>query len=324
MVEPEKIIVYTCPYVPAEWIAAHGLRPRRLIPLPVEKALTIPRIEGLCPYARAFVNDVAASDNVGGIIVTTMCDQMRRVFDLLVRRVDTPAFLLNVPSTWQTVTAQRLYVDELKRLGRFLVRLGGHEPDDEELVRIMLESDDARCRVGLAPPTGFGGASPTLHSSLAHDGNGVHGTPYGVPIAVVGGPLMQRDRALFDVVEECGGRIVLDATETGQRGLCGAFDHRRLAEDPLMELAQAYFRIPDASRRPNSELYNWLKEELMQTGARGIIFHHYVWCDKWRAEFTRLKEWTDLPVLRLDSEGDVEMGTARLRSRVRAFMEMLQ
>lgn len=164
MMEPEKTIAYTCPYVPAAWIAAHGLRPRRLVPLPLEGTLTIPRIEGLCPYARAFVNDVAASRDVDGIIVTTACDQMRRVFDLLARRVATPAFLLNVPSTWQTVAAQKLYLDELKRLGRFLVRLGGHEPDKEEIVRAML--------------------------SQAH-GNGVHGTPYGGPLAIGGGPLMQ-------------------------------------------------------------------------------------------------------------------------------------
>ncbi|MCX5643948.1 MAG: 2-hydroxyacyl-CoA dehydratase family protein [Phycisphaerae bacterium] len=307
-----KTIAYTCPYVPAEWIAAHGLRARRLVPLPIEGTSTIPRIEGLCLYARAFVNDVAASDDVSGVVVTTMCDPMRRVFDLLVRRVDTPAFLLNVPSTWQTVAAQRLYLDELKRLGRFLVRLGGHEPDKEELIRAMLDQ--------------------------AH-GNGVHGTgfpnamnrvggptPYGhgVPLALVGGPLMLRDRVLFDVIADCGGRIVLDATETGQRGVCGPFDRRRLAEDPLMELAQAYFRLPDASRRPNSELYRWLKDQLAQSGAHGIIFHHYVWCDKWRAEFARLKEWANLPVLRLDSEGDGPIDMVRTRNRVRAFMEMFQ
>jgi benzoyl-CoA reductase/2-hydroxyglutaryl-CoA dehydratase subunit BcrC/BadD/HgdB len=294
MVESKKTIAYTCPYVPAEWIAAHGLRPRRLIPLPVEGASTIPRMEGLCPYARAFVNDVAASKDIDGVVVTTMCDQMRRIFDLLVRRVEVPAFLLNVPSTWQTVAAQRLYLDELKRLGQFLVRLGGHEPDKEELVRTMLRQAQ---------------------------GDGVHGTPCGVPLAVVGGPVMQRDRALFDVIRECGGQIVLDATETGQRGLVGPFDRRRLAEDPLMELAETYFRIPDASRRPNSGLYQWLQDRLTRTGARGIILHHYVWCDKWHAEFARLKDWARLPVLRLDSEGEGEIEAVRVRNRVRAFLE---
>ena len=325
-------MAYTCPYVPAEWIAAHGLRPRRLIPLPVEGALTIPRIEGLCPYARAFVNDVAAREDVDGIVVTTMCDQMRRVFDLLVRRVDRPAFLLNVPSTWQTVAAQRLYLEELKRLGRFLVRLGGREPDQQDLVRVML----SQARGDGVPGTPYTCdasvgwvLNPRVKGTLMREPRGLRTHPTclthhhsaGVPLALVGGPLMQRDRVLFDIVAECGGQIVLDATETGQRGMCGPFDRRRLAEDPLMELAQAYFRIPDASRRPNSELYQWLKDQLTRSGARGVLFHHYVWCDKWHAESSRLKEWANLPVLRLDSEGQGEADGVRIRNRVRAFLE---
>ncbi len=310
MAEPEKVIAYTCPYVPAEWIAAHGWQPQRLIPQPLEGTLSIPRIEGLCPYARAFANEVAASDDVDAVVVTTMCDQMRRVFDLLVRRTEVPAFLLNVPSTWQTVAAQRLYLDEVKRLGRFLVRLGGHEPDKEELVRAM-----------LAQRVFEWYRHPADDSSWA--GSPCHPLE-GVPLAIVGGPLMQRDRVLFDIVEECGGRIVLDATETGQRGRPEAFDRRRLAEDPLMELAQAYFRIPDASRRPNSELYQWLKDQLARTDAHGILFHHYVWCDKWHAEFERLKEWIKLPMLRLDSEGEGEMDSARVRNRIYAFVEALR
>jgi len=288
MIEPGKIIAYTCPYVPAEWIAAHGLRPRRLIPVPVEGALAIPRMEGLCPYARAFVNDVAASKDIAGVVVTTMCDQMRRVFDLLVRRVDTPAFLLNVPSTWQTVAAQRLYLDELKRLGRFLVRLGGHEPGKAELMDAMLGQARGEGVHGTPYYSGHTNLVDTgwprqAESSELADGPGTHtraigklrlprpplisGLPegyQGVPLAVVGGPLMQRDRVLFEIIRDCGGRIVLDATETGQRGVCRPFDRRQLTEDPLLELAQAYFRIPDAGRRPNSELYQWLKDRLAQ------------------------------------------------------------
>ena len=305
MTEPTRTIVYTCPYVPAEWIAAHGLRPRRLIPLPREGTSIVARAEGLCPYARAFVNEAAAQGAVG-IVVTTLCDQMRRVYDPLVREIDTPAFLLNVPKTWQTVAAQRLYLDELQRLGRFLVRLGGRAPSNEQLAKAMTD-------VGCAVHT----------SSPARKENGVHGTPY-IPIAVVGGPLMQRDRVLFDLIEECGGRVVLDATETGRRGSHRAFDRRRLAEDPLMELADAYFSIPDASRRPNSELYRWIREEMAKTNTKGVVFHHYVWCDAWRAELARLKEWASLPVLGLDSDGHGDANLARLRTRIRAFLEMLQ
>jgi benzoyl-CoA reductase/2-hydroxyglutaryl-CoA dehydratase subunit BcrC/BadD/HgdB len=328
--EPTKTIVYTCPYVPAEWIAAHRLRPRRLIPLPVESVCAIPRLEGLCPYARAFANEAITDGERDGIIVTTLCDQMRRVFELLTRRTDTPAFLLNVPSTCQTVAARRLYLEELKRLGRFLVRLGGREPGKRELARTMLDHESARQRaLGCAPHTDVSRAccprseGGTLSTRAPHTLSPA-AAGAGIPIAVVGGPLLQRDRVLFDIVEQCGGCLVLDGTETGQRGWCRPFDHRYVQDDPLLELAQAYFEIPDASRRPNSGLYQWLKEKLAETGARGIVYHHYLWCDAWRAELARLKEWTPLPVLGLDSDGYGPTSLARLQSRVRAFLEMLQ
>lgn len=306
MTQPTRTIVYTCPYVPPEWIAAHGLCPRRLIPLPVEGEAVAMRMEGLCPYARAFVNEAATDATCDGIVVTTLCDQMRRVYDLLVRGSNKPAILLNVPKTWQTVAAQRLYVDELKRLGRFLIQLSGRAPSNEELAKTMVE------HVGCA-----------MYTTSSREEIGVQGTPY-VPIAVIGGPLMQRDQILFHLIEESGGRVVLDATEAGRRGQRRPFDRRRLIEDPLLELADAYFSIPDASRRPNSPLYEWLKTELEQTGARGVVFHHYIWCDAWRAEFTRLKEWVGLPVLGLDSDGHGETSLARSQNRIRAFLEMLQ
>lgn len=309
-----KTIAYTCPYVPAEWIAAHGFEPRRLIPLPTDGGCIAPRAEGLCPYARAFVNEAAAA-GADGIIVTTLCDQMRRVYDLLVFGSSTPTFLLNVPKTWQTVAARKMYLDELKRLGRFLVRLGGRAPTHDDLAGAMT---DVGCAVHTIRPEG-----KVECPLFVPEDSGVHGTPY-IPIAVVGGPLMQRDRVLFDLIKEGGGRVVLDATETGLRGQPRAFDRRRIAEDPLMELADAYFSIPDASRRPNSELYAWLKRELAGTNVKGIVFHHYVWCDAWRAELARLKEWVGLPLLGLDSDGHGETNVARLQTRIRAFLEMLQ
>ncbi len=118
---------------------------------------------------------------------------------------------------------------------------------------------------------------------------------------------------------------MLDATETGDRGMCPEFDRRRLRDEPLMELAKAYFGgIQDASRRPNSGLYNWLKCELVGRAVRGIIFRRYLWCDMWHAELRRLKDWTDLPVLDIDAAGDNETDRQRTVNRIRAFLEMLQ
>ena len=66
--------------------------------------------------------------------------------------------------------------------------------------------------------------------------------------------MLETDCELFEMVERAGGRIVLDATEHGQRTLPRPFDPARVAAEPLEELADAYFDgIPDAFRRPNTE-----------------------------------------------------------------------
>jgi benzoyl-CoA reductase/2-hydroxyglutaryl-CoA dehydratase subunit BcrC/BadD/HgdB len=349
-----KTIIYTCPYVPAEWIAAHGLRAGRLLLGRVDSDCSLAGAEGVCPYVCSFINEVTRNRQAGGVVVTTVCDQMRRAFDVIVRGCDIPAFLMNVPNTWQTLAAQKLYIDELKRLGRFLVRLGGTPPSQDILVKIMLEYDDARRSIRALRPylsarryaeaiaaggslkgdpaaprlTNGDGSSDGGHPQPVRQAQGsaaIEAATLHVPLAIIGGPLMRPDFELFDMVEQLGGRIVLDATETGERGMCAPFDRRALRSAPLTELADAYFGgICDASRRPDSELYKWLKYELAGRAVRGIIFRRYLWCDMWHAELGRLKDWTELPVLDLDSAGDNETERHRTSNRIRAFLEMLQ
>ncbi|MHC4622650.1 MAG: 2-hydroxyacyl-CoA dehydratase [Planctomycetota bacterium] len=328
-----KTIIYVCPYVPAEWIASHGLHPSRITPRAAGLTGAVGRMEGVCPYVRSFINEVVTNTEASGVVVTTVCDQMRRAFELITSRCGLPAFLMNVPSTWENVAVQKLYLDELKRLSGFLVRLGGKVPRAETLAKIMLEHDEARksilaartyltCRQYSEMIAEFGREA---NCSVAEGLTASSVSTDGVPLAILGGPLVREDFELFDVVEDAGGRIVLDATETGERGMCSAFDRRRVADEPLVELCGAYFGgIPDASRRPNGQLYDWLKRELTGRGVEGIIFRRYVWCDIWHAELHRLREWTDLPVLDIDVGGDEQALPGRTAHRVGAFLEMLQ
>jgi benzoyl-CoA reductase/2-hydroxyglutaryl-CoA dehydratase subunit BcrC/BadD/HgdB len=328
-----KKIVYTCPYIPAELIAAYGLQPSRIIPDSGGIDSIISGVEGFCPYVKGFINYLSAEKDYCGIVVTTVCDQMRRGFDIIVHQFNNPCFLMNVPSTWQTLSSQKLYLDELKRLGRFLIRLGGKEPANDSLSEIMFEYDTARkillesrddlSAVQFAEAIAeFGRNGPNRHIYNFTQSN-YHLT--GVPLAIIGGPMTRECYKNLDLIEQSGGRIVFNATETGERGLCTPFDRRNLRENPLMELANAYFYgIQDASRRPNSELYKWLKQELIARKVRGIIFHRNLWCDIWHAELQRLKDWAGLPVLDIDSTGDGELSLNRNQNRIRAFLEMLQ
>lgn len=324
-----KTVVYVSPYVPQEWIAAHGLQPSR-VPVEQSKAgVPLRPASGMCPFVRAFVGLGLSLTDGEGIVVTTECDQMRRAAELIVSESKLPVFVLNVPTTWQTATAHRLYLSELKRLGSFLIRVGGKAPTKEELVDAMLRYDALRAEIrgarGFLSSRAYSEAISRFHSegTVNLRANPAELSTKGVAVALLGGPLMSDHFGIFDVIEEAGGQVVLDGTETGERTLPRAFDRRRFHENPFLELADAYFgTIPDAFRRPNSQLYQWLKGELDGRGIRGIILHRYLWCDTWHAEVQRMKEWSPAPVLDLDAgDDDCE---SRAASRIQSFVAMLK
>jgi benzoyl-CoA reductase/2-hydroxyglutaryl-CoA dehydratase subunit BcrC/BadD/HgdB len=316
-------VVYASPFVPPEWIAAHGLRPTR-------PALGPPRrpegSAGRCPFAEAFVDRASGLLGQGearAIVATSTCDQMRRGTEALPHR-----FLFEVPHTWQTASAHRTYVSELRRLGRFLVEWGGREPDDDALLGAMRRFDDGR-RALLSARDGLGGRGFAEAVAAFHErGDGRFETADrprpgagGVPVALVGGPLRADQLALHDVIEAAGGRVALDATETGERTFPARFDRRRMAGDPVLELADAYFgTIPAVFRRPNRMLYEYLRRELDARDVRAIVVVHCVWCDLWRAEAGRIGEWSGRPVTTVDlADGDA--GWRRIETRIQALLE---
>ena len=306
-----KSIAYSSAFVPAEWIAAHGLRPHWLR-LRTTAGRPLPTVtRGICPYVGALIDAAIAGLDASALVLTTVCDQMRYAAALLETHGNCPVFLLNVPSTWQTDTVRGLYLNELRRLGRFLVGLSGKMPDSGELGRVMLAYEQAR-RVPSAYPENV-------------TADGLAGEGIGVPVAVLGGPLLETDWKFFDIVKEAGGRVVLDATESSERTMPRPFDVDRVESNPLAELADAYFdAIPDAFRRPNNRLYEWLGRELAVRNVRAIILRRYLWCDLWHAELHRLRQWNRLPVLEIDVGPDETSEPNRIQGRIEAFLEMLR
>ena len=301
-----KMVLYTSPYVPAEWIEAHGLEPCRVVPSSRDCVTPVLSGQGVCPFVRAFCSHVLSAQGACGIVMTTTCDQMRHAFDMVARKAKVPALLLNIPRTWQTVAARRMYGAELDRLSGFLIYLGGTRPTDEHLAQVMRTHDEAR---------GRGGPQAEAHPS-AHPA---------IPVALVGGPMRTEDLALFGLIRDHGGFVALDATEAGEAGRPRLFDRRRLGDEPFAELADAYFDgIADVSRRPNHGFYEWLGRLLKQRSTRGVVLHRYPWCDLWHAELERIRQCTGLPVLDLDAGGDDTPDYGRHRTRICAFMEMLR
>jgi len=328
-VKREKKISYCCPFVPAEWIAAHGFDPHRFFPVGKENNPSA-GVAGLCSYAGAVVEEAFTNDDSEVMVLTTLCDQMRRATDLLTGKGLSSFFLMHVPTVYGNEEARRLYRDELERLGRFLVRHGGTRAADGRTAEIMMDFDIRRSEL-RASRNHLTGLQFT-EACMEFQKTGKFTSPVssseqkspGVRIGLLGGPLMERHLNIIDFIEQSGGTIALDGTDTGERSLPAPFDRSRIAEDPLEALTTAYFdNIPHPFRRPDVLFYQWLDRETEARSINGLLILRHTWCDIWHGEVARLKEWSDIPVLDIDMGGQDNGNENRIKNRIIAFLEML-
>ena len=120
-------LFHASPWVPVEWIKAHGIEPRGLWYSDELNLGATRSSAGACAFAQAVVR-FAETHPEKAVLLTTHCDQLRRGFDTFAGSQPDRAFLFNLPATWQSPVAERLYDCELERLSRFLLALGGHLP----------------------------------------------------------------------------------------------------------------------------------------------------------------------------------------------------
>lgn len=290
-----KTLVYDSPFIPPEWIAAHGWRSKKIIPSIKIKApnLQIDSLEGLCPYARAWLSTAVADSDSDALVMTTSCDQMRRLAEVATERLSLPVFLMHIPRTWQTNESLSYYKKELMRLGDFLVKLGGVKANEK------LEIDKTECS----------------HKTYSNN--------QGIPLALIGSPILRELIALFDKIRKLGFQI-FDTTRNGIISHTIALELSKWETLSFDELANIYFNnIPDAFRRPNTLLYSWLKEQIIIHDIKGIIFHRQVWCDLWAAETERIRGICGLPTVVIESGGDDET-PLRMHTQIETFLERLR
>jgi hypothetical protein len=326
-------VFYTSPWVPPEFIKAHMLEPRGV--WFASDSNKLPVAAGVCAFAQTVVR-LAETHPDSAFIFSTHCDQLRRGFDVVAHAAPDRVFLFNLPATWQTAVAVRIFGSELERLGRFLVRLGGQPPSAEGLAETMARYGLARSRLLEAAahvsPRQYYEALARFHwdgtLNLSQD---VAAPRAGsIPLALVGGPLPPWQMHVLDAIESAGGRIVLNATEAGERSLGPAFrpDPNHTAGRSLPDMLQLLTRAclescVDVWQRPNTRLFLWLKERLAARQVRGIVLWHFVGCDLWRAEAQPLREAFGLPVLLLDAN-EAAGDALRQSGRIQAFLESLR
>jgi benzoyl-CoA reductase/2-hydroxyglutaryl-CoA dehydratase subunit BcrC/BadD/HgdB len=333
--QSSQAVFLTSPWIPAEWVRAHGLTPRAILFALGFGAGAAPLGAGICAFAQGTLHFAELAPG-SAVIFSTHCDQLRRSWDSLPANVQTRSFLFNLPVTTRDYVVQRIFRAELERLSKFLVGIGGHVPEPEALARQVQTQEDFRGRLrGIAERCT--GRDYALALARFHwDGSGelqLTITPHerkprnGVRVAIVGGPLRVED-VLWDQLQAVGAEVVLNATEWGERSLGAllrdAREPRPIEPGAIDLLVRAFFeRCVDVFQRPNQRLYDWLGRKLIERRVQGIILWHHFGCDLWRAEAQSLREKFGLPVLLLEAD---ESGSAAERSatRLQAFVEAIR
>ena len=327
-------VFYTSPWVPPEWIKAHGLEPRGVWLAGDSRPL--PLAAGVCAFAESVVR-LAETHSDSAMIFSTHCDQLRRGFDVVAGGAPGRVFLFNLPATWQTAVAEtNVLPPNWNDWAAFSWDWVASRPTVEGLAETMTRYRLARSQLLEAaahlPARQYGEAIARFHwdgSVNLPENVRAPGTD-AIPLALVGGPLPPWQGHVLDAIESAGGRVVLNATEAGERSLGPAFapEQAPVAACALSDLLHVLTRsfldnCVDVFQRPNTRLYGWLKERLAARKVRGIVLWHYVGCDLWRAEAQPLREAFGLPVLLLDAN-EAAGDASRQSGRIEAFLEALR
>jgi len=139
-------------------------------------------------------------------------------------------------------------------------------------------------------------------------------------LLLTGSPVALGDNIVAETVETMGGALIpLNCT-----GFQMFPDQPGKLEDfSVAALCRIYFESMKCVRcRPNHETFRYAAEELISTGAHGLIVKTLKFCDLWFTEKVRMKQAFQVPVLLLDtafSVGEVERTAARVESFVQSL-----
>jgi benzoyl-CoA reductase/2-hydroxyglutaryl-CoA dehydratase subunit BcrC/BadD/HgdB len=143
-----------------------------------------------------------------------------------------------------------------------------------------------------------------------------------VPIYLAGN--MTHSASYFSLIEESGAQVVQDDLCSGTR-----FLRLKVSEDgdPVEGLTYRYFEsfmCPSKHKGPHAHIET-LVNEVQRSGAKGVIFLLYKYCEAYYFDYPDLKQALEskgIQTLLLEVE-DPSYSIGQLKTRVQAFIEML-
>ncbi len=286
---------YICKYTPVELLEALGFEMIRLeetvSSFPMADALLHPNI---CSYAKAVLETASdafsGSDPLRGIILTTCCDSIRRLYDRLsITYPDRFFYLLDIPRKANDF-ASGLYADQIDRLRKSLLRDFSGELADQ----------------------------PIAVDHTVSPQKTVSGTP-SLQIGLMGARIPQQ---IHDLLGERNVEILFDLTCNGiKRQIHPPQTMEGASPDNLRDYAFALLNQIPCMRMTKACDRSSLLDGFMDR-LDGILYHTVKFCDNFSFEYADFRKSLDVPLLQIETDF-TGLSAGQLTTRLDAFLEEL-
>jgi len=146
-------------------------------------------------------------------------------------------------------------------------------------------------------------------------------------VLLTGSTLGDGDTKVLDLIEDCGGMVVMEEFAEGLRPYWTSVG---LEDDPMAALAKAYLmeRVCPGWFRPGTERLDFLVELVGDYRASGLIWYQLMYRESYKVEsyfFPQiLKQKTGLNMLVLESEYDTAAELGTMRTRIETYIETIR
>lgn len=277
---------YICKYAPVEVFTSMGVEMKRIEPdVTSFTQADIKMHPNICSFAKGVLEEVLAND-YEGVILTTCCDSIRRLYDVL--REELPGkfvYILDTPRTTKEAGVA-LYQTRIKNMIKAYEDFSGKSFSEDKLEKVL---------------------SPlSKEQTISLKKNQLN-------IGLIGA---RANETIIDILAGKGVNIVFDLTCTGimrkyllEPGhVLEGYTRGLLSQFPCM-------RMEDAAGRDK------LIERYAQS-TDGIIYHTVQFCDNYSYEYAWLKKVIKSPMLLLETDY-TKQSRGQILTRIVAFLESL-
>ena len=295
---------YICKYAPIEVFESMGVEMKRIDPQVTNFTQADMKMHpNICSFAKGVLEDVMAG-GYEGVILTTCCDSIRRLYDVLKQELpDRFIYILDTPRITKDAGIA-LYEGRIRKMIEAYEAFSGKTFEEEKLANILRKKKKEQS-ISL-------GESGCGEDAASEAGTGRR-TFRRKNIGLIGA---RANESIVQILQEKNANLAFDLTCTGlkrkyllepEQVLTG-YTRGLLSQFPCMRMEAASGRDELIERYAGS--------------VDGVIYHTVQFCDNYSYEYAWLKKRLDRPMLALETDY-TKQSYGQILTRIEAFLESL-